>query len=181
MERQRNQTFDPRTTASPTVSPHSPLVGTNGCLSLALFLHKVSPSGFLVVVAGGREPLKSGENVKETDLKSKNYDGVFHLRRWTGLLPAAVLRPSVLSRLLNSSVLRRPFLSWNPFSTPVNHLALITTLVVCVFIVDRRPSRHPDFSLDPIHLGILIHTSTAFITTTTGVHFAWLAATERSQ
>ena len=76
----------------------SPLPGTNGLLSLALFPHNGSFPFWVfahwdrdvVVVAGGREPLKSEERKERVQGSQiqKNYDGVAPV---SGLLP--VLHP----------------------------------------------------------------------------------------
>lgn len=168
------ETVDPRTTASPTVSPHLPRLGTNGCLSLALFFHKVSPSGFLVVVAGGREPLKSGEKCKKriSNPKKTRYDGVS--RRPRLLLPAAGLRPIVLSRLLNSSVLLRSFLSWNSFSQR-STILLSSRLRLCGSSIDT-PRLATSVRIPFIWAFLYLY---GFITTAIGVHFVCLAASVR--
>lgn len=171
---------------TPPSSPHSPHLGTNGLLPLALFLSQVSPSG----CRGGRWPgaaflpltLKSGERKERNgsnpwmDVKSNpETNGVARARSvWAGLFIG-----SGSSHLLNSAgVLRRrpSLLELQSFNRQfvISSLSCITAEAVW-FVVTPSVSSP---SSDPIHLGILqtLHGST---TTTTGVHFGCLAASKK--
>ncbi|KAK3485690.1 hypothetical protein B0T13DRAFT_465450 [Neurospora crassa] len=171
---------------TPPSSPHSPRLGTNGLLSLALFLSQVSPSG----CRGGRWPgaaflpltLKSGERKERNgsnpwmDVKSKN--------KWSRVRPlrlGGLFIGSGSSHLLNSAgvLLATSFPPGIPVVQPsqsvISSLSCITAEAVW-FVVTPSVSSPPS---DPIHLGILqtLHGST---TTTTGVHFGCLAASNKA-